>query len=179
MAILIPGKLLYLANPRTGSHSVHQALKNVPSALKNLSHHAELHQIPNYNGELAFTTIRNPYDALVTWWMRMSIHGERPFAEFIADFEGNDFIRHGRMFYQCVPGVEVTRYESLEEGVNEMLVRAGLDPVKLPLANRTLRKQPWRTYYGAEEIAAANNRFSQEILALGYELIDADSPAPE
>lgn len=179
MAILIPGKLLYLANPRTGSHSVHQALQKKHGAIKNLSHHAEPRHIPQYNCEFAFTTVRNPYDALVTWWLRMQVRMTDPFLEFIQTFEGKDFVRNGKMFYQCIPGVEVTRYENLEEGVNEMLVRAGLEPVKLPLANRTLRKKPWRTYYGPEEYAATNERFGEEIETLGYEVIHANSSATE
>ena len=160
MAVLIPGKLCYLGNPRTGTSAVHAALtkKQFPD-IRMYSQHATLVEIPHWKDELAFTSIRNPYDVLVIWWVRMGPkqEGVGGFLEFIQTYENKDFIRNGKLFYCCEDRVETIRQENLQAEFDAMLARVEIPPIALGRVNPSGKKKPWRTYYSTPEIIEAAN----------------------
>jgi len=114
VAVLFPGKFIYLATHHTASIATVRALAVLPGAVvsdlnevKDLqfehtfpggTHHSTLEDLkkqrPEYIGnETSVTTIRNPYDLLVTWWLRqrrnlIKTWGHEPtFREYV---EGGD-----------------------------------------------------------------------------------------
>lgn len=80
MAVLVPGKLLYLPTSHTASEAVVSALKKLDGAFvpydkrKGVGYYATLDEIKPLcesrltGTETVFTTIRNPYDLLAAWW---------------------------------------------------------------------------------------------------------------
>lgn len=168
MAVLVPGKLLFLATPRTASHAIQDALRRLPGA-RSYGHHVERHRIADHDGEPAFALVRNPYDVLASWWARAGGACDGDFARYVREYENQDFVRNGRLFYHAVPGVEMIRWEDLPASLDDVLRRAGLPPQPLRRLNPTGKKLPWRTYYGPAEVEAANERFGHEIDRFGYE----------
>jgi hypothetical protein len=167
---LLPGRFLYLGNPRTASTTVGKALVRELGAVPQ-QQHATTAEVPTYAGEPRFTTVRNPFDVLVSWYVRMRMDQQgTPFAEFLRTYENRDFVRDGRLFWQCEEGVEVTYYEHLQHDLEETLRRLGVRTVLLRAReNATPRKKPWRDYYDDEAVEAANHRFGHVADRWGYE----------
>ena len=66
--IIVPGKLIYLFTPKTGSRATERAfLEHVPEALISNAHHDHPDMIPNL-GIPVYATIRNPYDQVLSWY---------------------------------------------------------------------------------------------------------------
>jgi len=177
MAIFLPGKFLHLGTPRCASTATHRALRTLPG-IKEFHQHMDLkemirYQHGPYRGELAFATVRNPYDVLVTWFIRMhSSIRAMSFLDFVTSYQNKDLERDGRLFFTCVDGVEVMRYETLQVDFDAMLAKIGLEPIQLERHNPTEIKKPWRTYYDEEILAAVNERFGHEFDRYGYERLE-------
>lgn len=200
MAVLFPGKFIYLATPHTASISTTKALAGIEGSvasdlheLKDIdlgprkfpggTHHAELfglqRQTPEYftGREISVTTIRNPYDLIVTWWFRQRRNlieewgREVTFREYVEIVDentpGGPYIRKGRIFWHKVD--EILRYESLQEDLNRFLERFELPRVELVPANVTTDKGPWQSHYDDGIRSIAERRFGQEAKEHGYE----------
>lgn len=160
MAVLVPGKLLFLANPRTASCSTRDTLLQIEGAFQpGRTHHSPIEDIEEYNGELVVATVRNPYDVLVSW----SLHfPQMEFVEFLETYDHFPFVGGDPpdLFWLCTPDTHVMRWETLQEDFDTVMDRVELPRMKLVRINATEHKtKPWREYYDAETIAAANERF--------------------
>jgi len=176
MAVLLRGKFLYLATPRTGSSATAVALKKLGARSVHGGHHVGLEDVRPYKGELIFTTIRNPYDVLVSWYVRIHRTNDFPIslAEFLRTYEHEDFTRGDppTLFYHCHEGVEVLRWEDgLEASLNVLLKKLELEPATLLPENVTPKKKPWREYYDDETLQAVHERFGRDLDTWGYERI--------
>lgn len=166
--------MLWLATPRTASTATRDALLEA-GGTRIVPHHISLKDIAQHNGEPVVTTIRNPYDALVSWWLAdTSNHNRRrPFHEFIASFEhkkGN-FERSGLLLYHAPTADIIVRYENLEPELVGAFERCGLGKIPLERKHVTPNKKTWRSYYYPAAIEAANRRFGAEVERYGYELL--------
>lgn len=198
MAVLFPGKFIYLATPHTASIATTRALAEIDGAVvsdlnevKDLdlkrtfpkgTHHATLEDLrrmrPEYftGGEITVTTIRNPYDLLVTWWLRQRENlikkwGHEPtFREYVEKADettsGGPYIRDGRIFWMDVN--KHMRYERLQKDLNRFLRRHRLPEATLEKTNVTANKEPYKTYYDPETRALAEQRFGEEASHFGY-----------
>ena len=191
MAVLFPGKMLWLATPRTASTAIRDALLKAGGEPMG-GHHCGLEhsgggrrlivggsgeQFGEHEGEPVVTTIRNPYDLLVTWWLRHrhKAHEWRSFPDYIATYNRKpSFARSGdRLLYHAPNADILVRYENLDVELPAALKKCGLEPITLTeRKNDTPGKtDDWRSYYDAESIEAANRRFGAEIEQYGYELL--------
>jgi len=196
MAVLIPGKLLYLAIPRTASVSTETALLAFDGAIR-LEKHITYGQvkanpaIPFQGTEVVFATIRNPYDILTTDFYYEEDRFPH-FPTFIREYEHWPFVVQGKLFwlldeadkawnevglfedhYQGEgPSFVVLEYEDLDDELNILLRAVGLPILNLPRKNVSKDKKPWRTYYTEEAIEAVNERFGDEIETWGYDLLE-------
>lgn len=167
--------MLWLATPRTASTATCNALRQAGGEQVGL-HHDGLEKVRRHSGEPVVTTIRNPYDVLVTWWLRHGLRGKprRPLPEFILDYDQEaepNFMRRGRLLYHAPTADIVVRYENLDVELPAALQKCGLEPVALERTNVTEEKAHWMSYYDAAAIEAANRRFGTEIELYGYELL--------
>ena len=185
MAALIPGKLLYLRSPHTASVATERAvmMASPDDAVVIVPGHCTVEEIrsgtvTSHDGkrraldlltgdELLVTTVRNPYEVIVTWWLRAT-RGEGSFAGFIREINRPPQVIDGRIFSRADECVVVMRYESLEGDWKALLSRLGLAFVPIPIENTTKGKAPWETYYDAESFEAVRERFGAEIEQLGY-----------
>lgn len=172
MAVLVPGKILYLANPRTASCATLLALSELPGAVRLWPQHQTLDQCKEYNGEFAFTTVRNPYDVLTTWYEKQSKY--KTFLHFLTDFNHIQFLLgpEPELFWQCCDEVTNIRWENLEPELNAILRKFDLPTVTLVLENVTHNKKPWREYYTDVEFRAANERFGHILDRHNYPRIE-------
>jgi len=185
MATIIPGKLIYLAHPRTASSAMAVTLQEIPNAKPRFGHHDTIEKIRErvhwLKDEVTVTTIRNPYDLLTSWWCVrptadwMDMHGrihKQPwptFDLFICKFDTPYFRFRDPMFYH-LPTDRVLRFEYLQDDFDKLCVEFDL-PIKQILPhNVTPNKQPWVTYYQEcpAAIQAAQDRFGDEIERLNY-----------
>lgn len=177
MAVLVPGKVLFLAHPRTASTAMRNMLEAQGGQVINPHHIGfdEPEVKKQYHGEPVLVVIRNPYDMLVSWWGVRTWTRDRgsTLASFISgfnDMKGN-FQRNGKLFYHLPAATIVLRYEELDETLKPALTRLGIKTFDLPHINETAGKGDWRSYYDAAAIENANRRFGDEI-AEHYELLE-------
>lgn len=153
MAVLL-NNVLFLEHPRTGSTSVREALKKLGGKPY------PRHQDPGL-GVMRVTTLRNPLDLLVSWWL---IVGERDgfdtFEDFITHSQHPNMVRDGRLFYfeaDCY-----MRFEELEHDFRAMLITLGIKPPVLGHLTKTEGKRPYLSYHTEATIAAAKKRFAED-----------------
>ncbi len=183
MTALVPGRLLYLRTPHTASTAVEKAImQGIPGAVVVSPGHATMDDfgggVMSLNGggsidltsEVVTTTIRNPYDMIVTWWISSTAQ-RTPLAEFVRDYEGRHQVIRGRIFSQADDSDIVLRYETLDRDLADMLRLLRLPSVELRRVNVTPSKRGWRTYYDEGSFAVVNERFGREIEANGYDLL--------
>lgn len=191
MAVIIPGKLVYLATPHTGSCATTIALSQLAGAysspliasahrpvraLAHGTHHAAWADLCWLHGglmsgeEKRIFTVRNPYDLVVTWFLRV---GYRMQAHTLADFLERvqeralpaPYLLNNRMFWH---EGEPIRYEALQHELGGILQRIGLPPVTLPTINQTARKLDFTSYHTPRSLAIMRERWGKEIDAYGY-----------
>lgn len=205
MAILHPGRFLFLCTPHTASVSTTRALADIEGAWELDYKHIGVPEIragdfrkilmrnngksevifkqapgvatesyhlrPDvYTGEeIVFSTVRNPYDLIATWWA-LDQYGYPSLAEFV---DGVNEERFNNLDYLVKQGSRFIRYERLNEDLDALLNEVGLEPVTVPRLNQTPSKKPWREYYNADSFAAVNRRFSAYFDLYGYEMLEA------
>ena len=199
MAVLLPGKFVYLATPHTATIATTMALLQLEDAipsdiheikkfhegpwLAKASHHATLEELKektpqHFTGnEISVTTVRNPFDLIVTWWLRQRKQlgekaGREPtFCEYLemADegTSGGPYIRDGRIFWLRTD--KVFRYERLTRDLDRFLKKFRLPPVELPRTNVTSDKAPWISYYDSRAREIAVRKFGEEAKEYAYQ----------
>jgi hypothetical protein len=179
VAVVVPGKMVFLATPHTGSRATCRALAEIDGAVEAGSHHVpwtELREHPSVRGgELRVSTVRNPYDLMVTWWLQTGPHVGTAFADFVRHYPFRVTVpgASGCLYHHADDSHVLLRWETLEEDLNAVLGWRAVAPVKLQRVGVTQDKRPWQTYYDPEALRAANARFAREFTRHGYEQVDA------
>ena len=158
-------KLIFLANPRTGSTSVAKALMEIGFE-KVGRHHEGFDMGPAWT---TFAAVRNHWDTAVSWVCAYNY----PFTlEFIEKALDNEYISENEMWGYHRPTL-IVRYENLASELHRTLLLHLLQDVDLHLpkentsANRDDRR--YRHCYNDETRGYIYDRFKDEILRLGYE----------
>ncbi len=186
MAVFIKGKLLYLAHTRVASWATTKALCQIGGKYVQTGqsgggrgHHAlfpEVIKYIEYEDEPVVCTVRNHYDALVSWWLKYTREGrgQPDFLLFLkSHLDNSPFIQENRLFSRHLCYADhVLRYESLETDLNTLLERVALPRVKLEHINTTAGKLHYSTYYTTEIKAFVADFFAEELAALGYQFVE-------
>ena len=191
MAVLFPGKFLYLAHTRVGSRATVAMLKaaggeEVDTGLSGggRGHHAHFWNVvrhSDYRGEMVVCTVRNHFEALVTWWMSFNRKGNNcnqySFGEFLTELVARDecfmtqmkngqtwwFHRHARW------SDHILRHETLQHDLNILMQFHGLPPRDLPRnVNVTPDRPPTRSFYTPFLRAKVEQMFRDEMKHYGY-----------
>ena len=204
MAVVLPGKFVYLATPHTGSMAVAAALKNINGAFsayhkpRGIGHHATLKEVKRVCGdqltgaEVVFTTIRNPYDVLATWYVRNEYHFQmrrleeqlereltiRDFLELWLKLNTRPHLVNGRIFYHALECQKVIRYENLQGELNALMRKIPGTPGSVPLEreNPTPSKKHWSLYFDDPTYAWINEHFQADFVDFGYPFIWGNTP---
>uniref|UniRef100_A0A6M3J904 Sulfotransferase family protein n=1 Tax=viral metagenome TaxID=1070528 RepID=A0A6M3J904_9ZZZZ len=195
MTLLIPGRLIYLPHPRTGSTATEKALLaafpgsavgtvnqwNGPGRIHH-GHAAAFAGHPARTGEEAVvSTVANPFDLVASWYRRTAFDAAgrrlevglgRPYLD-VVDFvdrygtEGSWFVNpaDGRLFSWFLP--ESTVPPIRKESIEEDLERILGVRIRVGRENETAGKPPWRSYYDRKAVSWMLARFP-EIGELGY-----------
>ena len=199
MAVVLPGKFIFLATPYTGSSAVTEALKKIPDAFvpqkkqKGIGQFATLEEVQQIagdklkGGEVVFAFVRNPYDMFVTWYLRMfgkyqmskletTLRREPTLLDFMRlwhDGQPLPYYREDQIFYQAKDAHVVLRYErGLTKEVNSLMRKLPNVPsVEIGTASVTPDKDHWSTYYDQETYAFVNEAFKADFVAQGYQFL--------
>lgn len=191
MAVLIPGKLLFLAQQHTASMAISEALGK-RRGLYIAPGHATLTQIRQGQAwiehpgrpargplarkvmtgkETSFTVLRNPYDTFTTWYLRSKFEGTfEAFVSTVGRSFPSPYVRDNEIRWHADTDIRL-RYERLPESFDEFMRVEGFEEIELPIKNVTKGKQPWKSYYSQQALDTVNERFSLDIAAMGYRLM--------
>lgn len=188
MAVVLPGKFLYLANYHVASIATAKALyEQVEGVYRVGPHHAPVEGLAKVRqkgtvlpherlnvcdvvlgSEVTFATVRHPYDWIVSCWLRNG--PEMTLSEYICDLSDTSrggYMRGGQVFWHRPK--HLLRWEHLEGDLGEFLIRLGVPEVRLPLVNHTPGKGPWREHYDSSSRHAAEDVLGPVAHALGYD----------
>lgn len=174
MYVLPERNLVYLAHPRTASVATVQTMEQLgPMEMYQGHHGIDPEKIPQ--DATVITTIRNPWDVLVSWWFKrqttQSSFYDLPLEEFIPLLVKNNkqYFRDGKMFYMVPYANQILSYQHLQVHFNLALVKVGYAPRDLVIANKsTRRKKPYQAYYNTITRAWVANYFAEEIERYGF-----------
>lgn len=151
MSVVLLNKLHFLRHPRTGSTAVSDALKSIGGK----QYGPALHQYyPAPNGEHQFTTVRNPFDVLTTWFIK-----DNRCATIL------DYLKStppSRLFYMADKVDFVMLYEDLQRDFDKVMQLVGLEPLVLPRVNVTAGKGLWPTYWNNESRLVAIDQYEED-----------------
>ncbi len=195
MAVLIPGKLLFLAQQNTASMSVMGVLMGCKGAVMIAPLHSTDADIQNGKGtyvhlpngggrqsvakylqrnEPTMTVVRNPYDLIVTWYLRSG--GPNGFLDFV---KGVGFLyakqyANSDSIHWHPWSTHTLRYESIALDLPKFMGGLRLQSKQvLGHVNATRGKRPWQSYHSDETILEINRRFSFYFVNNGYEMVES------
>ena len=177
MSYIVHSNFIYLAHPRTASIATERMLASTFSksgGRKTSPHHLGIPQIQHSNlitgGELVFTTVRNPLDLIVSWWVIMPPRHYKSLLEFVYTFEHAQFMQltnmpgEYRLFYFLHQCDCVLRFENLRSSLPKFVKnRLNAAPTPFRKCNVTKDKKPWWTYHTEETIEAMFMRFPRDM----------------
>ncbi len=177
-------RLAFIAHPRAASHSIARALQEQAGFVAEGTHHDRRAVVeaawPESKDWTFFCVVRNPYDALVSWWWK---RGKRDGHEFgprwIEHLElqmgkqrppGSPvFMAAGQLWVYADECDAIIRYERLDADVNELLEAHGLNPVQLPWDVRSARQgKPYWEHYDEATREWVAEHYALELRTWGY-----------
>lgn len=175
MYILEEFNLGFIAHPKTASSATQRVLRGLGARLYGNHHAAEERWCRPIldSGGIIMSTIRNPYDLLVSWYFHYKQRAERrSFKEWLPQqlANPNDYIRKG-LFYGLQWTNRVLRYEALQSDFNAVLVEMGLGPITIKPFNVSIKREgrPYQQMYDLELIHLVQRHFGDVIAEHGYE----------
>jgi hypothetical protein len=130
--------------------------------------------------------VRNPYDALVSWWYHRGKNDGHAFGpRWIERLEremGVDrpelnpvLVEPGRLWLYAEDSDAIIRYERLDADLDELLVAHGLPAVTLPHDVKSARTEPYQEHYDRATRDWVADRYGDELRMWGY---GWEEPAP-
>jgi hypothetical protein len=171
MAAVLQGRFVFLATPRTGSHSVVRALVDHCGAKDLRPPHLLLEELSVTGDEFIFTTIRTPYEIVVIDWLKVAgpwshkgpIEARISLVEYIRRWDELHPRKGEReIFAHLDVADEVMRHESLESDFARVMAALGWENVPLPHLNPTTGRHPWYEYVDPEALKAIHEKFGKE-----------------
>lgn len=174
-------KIAFLAHPRTASTSTRDALLKIgfhdnPLTRPRLSHHTRLSKklSPDW---IVFTTVRNHYDTIISWYFKDNVWKDQPLnVEWLDRFLGSedeihDWVGGKRLWSMHLPfTTHILRFENIQQDLNDVLALRGLGPAKMQLANVSTHrhKQHYTEVFDKKTRRYVYDRFGEEMEELGY-----------
>ena len=120
-----------------------------------------------------FTTVRNHWDALISWAFKKYRMEPKVWDQSVFDrvFEGNRWIQEDKLWWLHLNEADVVlRYETLQEDFNSLLSKHGISPPVLLRENigRERNGRPYWMFYNIETKQYIYDKFKEEINLLGY-----------
>lgn len=171
--------MIFLAQPRTASRSIADALKKIGFVLHS-GHHLSLGDISSDitdpihadNDWFIMSAVRNHYDILPCWLDHRDHYYKLPFGvEFLqALLEEPFFDPDGKRLYWKYrdESTHLIRFEDLQANLNKILALRELGPVELPHIGKKEGRKHYSTYHTPETRTFIEDMFCEEMQELGY-----------
>ena len=156
-------RLIYLANPRTGSTATATALMGI--GFEKVGRHHEAVKVGK--GWVSFGVVRNHWDAALSWVLA---HNYPMTVESLRKALDNEYVSENKMWGYHSPDF-LLRYEHLKNELDLTLLFYDLGPVKLPRENvsHNRKGRHYREIYDSKMRDYIWDRFKDEIEEFGYE----------
>jgi len=158
VAIRIPGKLVFLRHPRTGSSATAAALSKLGGIRVGDGQHQFVKAGKN---EITVSTIRNPFDVLATWFILNMKYDKME--DFLRKYTHSDFRRRERLFYFAEYSDILLLYDKLQKQFNELMLSLRLSPTRIYRINTTSDKRPFMDYFDEKTIAIVEEMFVADL----------------
>jgi hypothetical protein len=182
MWILPEKKICFLANAKTASLATAFALNSL-----GFKHFGDQHCIPAASGwpqwrEIdntwtIFSTVRNHYDVLVSWYFHNTRAPEaskyfgRPFERFLYEWVDSEWFRDGQMYWKRASLCDrILRYETLQTDFSALLYSCNLPATKIELHNvsKNRKGRHWQEFYTDKSLQFVAGIFGEEMKLYGY-----------
>lgn len=172
-------KYIFMHEPHTAGRAIEKALMEQHEGSDNFNgdHHiCAIDMIDKgfvteeqFEKYLKFRVIRNPYDWLVTCWMRDDPHEKQEFDAWVMT-RGLGYTAKGTLFWRYAGQIDMNvRYENLAENLHYTFLTYDIPPVILPMVGKTENKRHWSDLLTVN-LAKQLERYYSDILAHGYDL---------
>jgi len=160
MALIVPGKVVYLCTPRTGSTSVQVALQDIyPEAIVTEEHHTRYGDEGVQNaiagGEIVVSNTRCIFDVITSWYYLNREWWRYGMLDFINQYRHTYF--QDRIHFHLEDCTQLINYYHFQRDFDILLECLDVTHYKLPYLNITAAKR--KHIFTAEEIAAIRRRF--------------------
>lgn len=160
MAVLIPGKVLFLAEPYSASRSVRDALLSAGGHEIGW-HHATLQELRASGHEIvepAFSILRHPCEWLVSHYRHMTSWHTKGFDAFVEDFITNNesVYRHAR---SCET---LLSFDRLTDDFQRMRVEYEIPSCTLPHVGVTPGRTQWRQIFSSRANEMVSNSLTRD-----------------
>jgi hypothetical protein len=174
MYVLSDHNLGFIAHPKTASTATQRVLRGLGAAQYDNHHGIKDHICQRIldTGGLIMSTIRNPFDLMVSWYFHYKQRTEPPsFKEWLPQqlANPNDYIRKG-LFYGLPWTNRVLRFENLQDDFNAVLSEVALESVTIAPFNVSHKRdgKPYQEMYDFELIHLVQHHFGDVIAEHGY-----------
>jgi len=188
MGLLInrPNKWAYIHIPKTGGSSLSQILLSVPDT-EEIVLHGTLNQLTNVEDYFIFSTVRNPFTRLASWYEHRKREGNiQPFANFIEKIDPLDYVFFSQEYFLYHGKTEnkkisfVAKYENFENDIKIIFNKIGIEQYRLPHINRNTmwERHPnlntyklYKQYYNEEWMKDwVREKYKNDFTLFNYEL---------
>lgn len=177
MIILDNHNLAYIAHPKTASAATSDALKDLGVIVRGAHHDAEEKWCRPIldTGGLIMSTIRNPFDSMVSWYFHYKMRRKgvemEPFGEWLTTQLGNpnQYIKRG-LFFGLPWTNRILRFEHLQADFDQVMTEIGIGLIEIPIKNVSTPREgrPYQEMYNDQLIQLVRSHFGSEIAEHGY-----------
>ena len=187
--ILHKYKCIFIHIPRTGGSSIEIALDGIDWFKKRPEEkHLVASQARKLYGEniwksyFKFSFVRNPWDRIISLWLRPRIGKNRTLKEFVLTYKP---LPHEPQspFYSDIIDLDIDfvgRYENLQRDFDKISGRLAIKRKKMPLAVKTFQKvKHYSQYYDRETQEMVRKIYARDIKRFDYKFENKRTPPPE
>lgn len=181
-------QIIYLSHPRTASRATEQALQTVGFEwVHNASRHQRIwrcdwwcYLTPDERAQWTVTTtVRNPFDAVVGWWLNRPYHYDEMNPAWLKELLDHEhpYLLDGRLWkLHGHPADHVFRFERLPECLG-WLEKYDIEPPELPKVGVTETRQgrPYQVFYTDEMRQVVRQTFAKDFEEYDYSWENLDA----
>lgn len=181
MGVVFRSKFIFFQTPRTASNAIKNALRAINTVNRRPVHHdwftfgqhmarPEFNRVfPGYRNLPGICGIRNPFDILASWFVRLDKY--KTIEELINKEDHENFTRNGLLFYHVPHCQYIVRYEkNMIRRIDDILNHLKCRPIeRLPKIAVTKNKKPYQRYYTKADVKAVWEMFGDEITDFNYD----------
>jgi hypothetical protein len=158
-------KTIFIAHPRTASSATGHILLEMGFVIQG-NHHSFDTEL-NLHGWTVASTVRNPFDTLVSWYYNKP--REASFKDWLPIFLNScHFLQGPRMFYGTLYCTHVLRFEELQYDFNCLCQDIGLPRTMIPKRNVSNRPLHFLGEYDYPDLKLITERFRDEFIEHNY-----------